>query len=56
MITRKTEERLELVSALAMIVCGSAGLAVLFSGAVGSGIALLAVAAGAGYMADLGRP
>jgi hypothetical protein len=55
-ITRRTEERLELISAIVMVLCGLSGAGLLFAGAVGPGLALLIVAAAAGYMADLGRP
>ena len=54
-ISRKTGEKLEGISVLVMLVCLVLGIITLFLGLVGPGIALLAVAAIAFYLADLNR-
>lgn len=54
-ISRKTEQKLEDLSALVMLVSGALGIITLLLGLIGPGIALMIVAAVAFYMADLGK-
>jgi len=55
MITRKTEQKLEDLSALVMVISGLIGIITLLLGLIGPGFALLAISAIAYYMADLGK-
>lgn len=54
-ISRQTEQKLEDMSALVMVISGALGIVTLLMGLIGPGIALLLIAIVAFYLADLGR-
>jgi hypothetical protein len=54
MISRKTEQTIQLIFVLTMLITGSSGIVALFLGAIGPALGLLVIAAISYYFSDLG--